>query len=477
MRFLSRGLAILTLLPLVGAAGCGGDAVGDGGGAAPSSSCLQSMGDGEATIAVVGAPQEIAEATSQAMNTLDEEGSPITGRLTPPLAVGLCGTAGLIYLDGHEGSPTLFYLDVTAAGGVPEVVDPSVSWSDAEAALLFDAACTPHVIGSTLEDTLVDHARGKDGGWTPTIVAADAALGGAPDPIRFQHTDLSGDGSMRVLGTARVANALTPFVASRGPGGAWAITAYPPHPEAQEVLAWAPANDGSIHAVYRKPNTYPCDPCDMNLYWGKVVPGGTWEEGQVTDTVWGKPDDRFTDQPDLAITAAGEPVIVGRWQRRAATGSIKESELRVYAPAGDGAWCYETIATKPDGYGGGDGEEYTGEMPQVAVDGAGRIHVAFHDLAEWHDANSWENGIQGQLRYALRDGTSWTVTTLLKQPGQSESPSPLHGFVRGMVAPTSDGTAAFLTGIQRIWETDSIYNDSGKPITFKAQVFRATVTD
>ena len=473
-----RQLRISILSILLAAVGCGGDAPGDGGGATPSSTCLQyGAGGGGAVVSLAGAPQEIATSSGAAMNTSDEAGSPLPGRLSPPLAVGLCGTAGLIYLDDHDGTTTLFYRDVTAAGGIPEVVDAAVSWSDAEAALLFDAACVPHVVGSTFDDTLTDRVRGDDGTWTPTIVAADAALGGDPGSVHFEHADLSADGSMRILGTAWIADKSTPFVASRGPGGAWAIATYPAQPAAEEVLAWAPANDGSIHAVYLKPNTYPCDPCDMNLYWGRVSPGGTWEEEQVSGTVWGNPDDRFTNQPDIAVTAAGDPMIVGRWQRRAVTGSLKESELRIYAPAGSGEWCYETVVTTPDGYGGGDGEKYTGEMPRIALDGAGRIHVAFHDLTEWHDANQWANGIQGQLRYAVHDGGDWTVTTLLKQPGQSESPSPLHGFARGMAVPTSDGATVYFAGVQRIWETDSIYNDSGKPITFKAQVFRAAISE
>ncbi len=466
------------LLALVWTAGCGGNTAGDGGGATPSSTCLQSTGGGVAVVAVTGAPQEIAVTTGLAMNTTDEQGSPITGRLNPPLAVGLCGTAGLIFLAEHGGDDELFYVDVTAAGETPELVDPDVSWSDAEAALLFDAACVPHVVGSTFDDTLVDYTRSDDGTWATTIVAADAALGGAPDWVHFHHADLSGDGSMRILGTAKVAGVETPFIASRGPGGAWAITTYPTHPEVEEILAWAPANDGSIHAVYQKPNIYPCDPdpCDMNLYWGRVIPGGVWDEAQVSGTVWEDPDDRFTNQPDITVSPAGDPVIVGRWQRRAVTGSLEETELRVYAPAAEGEWCYETVVTEPDGYGGGDGQKYTGEMPQVALDSAGRIHVAFHDLTEWHDSNNYANGIQGQLRYAIHDGKNWTVTTLLEQPGQNESPSPLHGFARGMVAPTSDGGKVFFTGVQRTWETDSIYNNSGKPITFTAQVFRTTVS-
>jgi len=410
------------------------------------------------------------------MNTLDEQGSPITGRLVPPLAVGLCGTAGLVFLAEHQGSMEIFYLDVTAAGGLPEIVDAEVSWPDAQVSLLFDSGCVPHVVASTFDDTLVDYTREDDGTWIPTIVAADAALGGAPDWVNFQHADLSADGSMRILGTGWIAGGETPFVASRGPGGAWAITAYPKHPVAEQVLAWAPANDGSIHAIFEKPETYPCDPCDKNLYWGRVSPGGVWEEAQVSGTVWGKPDDRFTNQPDIAVTAAGDPVIVGRWQRRAVTGSLKESELRVYAPATEGEWCYETVVTTPDGYAGGDGKKYTGEMPQVTVDGQGRVHVAFHDLTEWHDSNKWANGVQGQLRYAVHDGKDWTVTTIFEQPGQVESPEPLHGFARGMVAPTSDGGTVFFSGVERIWETDSIYNDTEMPMTYKAHVFKASVT-
>jgi hypothetical protein len=456
---------------IIAFSGCGGsDTTSSGFG---SSGCLELAGNA-ATVTVTGAPLEVLESAGLAQNTVDDDGSPVPGNLQPYLAVGSCGTVGLVYLDDVAGNSELRYLDVSVDQGVPETVDDGVSWADASAALAFDADCVPHLVTSTDDQDLVDYTRGADGVWTAKVLDAAGALGGQGGRVYTDFAALGTDGVLRILGWVWVDGGKTPLVITYS-DGAWTVAGYPVLSEAEQVFAWAAAEDGSVHAVFNIPNTYPCDPCNRDLMWGRTTASGPWESAQVEGTVWGNPDDRFADQADLAIDKEGQPVIAARWRRSAITGSLKNSELVLYAPRSDLTWCGETAVSAPDGYGGGDGPKFTGEMPTISLDNQGNPHIAFQDLTEWHNGQGWANGIQGQARHAVRTGGGWTTTTVLSQPGQIDSPNPLQGFVRAVAVPTADGKSVWLAGSQRVWETDSIYNDTAVPVTWKLQVFRLDI--
>ena len=55
---------------------------------------------------------------------------------------------------------------------------------------------------------------------------------------------------------------------------------------AGDVQAWAAAADGSVHAVYTRTEC-PCDPCDMDLYYGRAAAGGAWSVETVQPRVAG----------------------------------------------------------------------------------------------------------------------------------------------------------------------------------------------
>ncbi|MBI5488229.1 MAG: hypothetical protein HY905_12925 [Deltaproteobacteria bacterium] len=246
-------------------------------------------------------------------------------------------------------------------------------------------------------------------------------------------------------------------------GSAWTFAGLPAL-DAGEIQSWAAAADGSVHAAFKN-TEYPCDPCNMDLYYGRVDAGGTWTTETVQAGRWGDPNDEFATNAALVVDAAGAPWIAATFQTRVVTGSLIGSELRFYGKRG-GEWCFETVADQSDDYAGADGTAFTGETPQLALDGSGRFHIVFDDVSQWHDGTG-ANDVPGQVRYAVRTGTAWNLATLFEQPGQTESPRPLHAFDSPILAVSPDGADVRVAGVERIWDTDSIYNSTDMPVTLR----------
>jgi hypothetical protein len=420
----------------------------------------------------------VAEASGTAMNQLDDQGSPLPAESRGALRRGPCGKAGIVFAAvpaGGKGA-RFHYLDVTGDQGAAEVVDPDAAAERHGAHLFFDAACSPIVVRADVAAGLVEHARGAAGGWTSKPAGDVAsAFGGKVSGLALLDGSVDPDGTIRIVASATAGGASRRVRGNRAAaaGSAWEFAAFDP-PSQGEVSAWRADATGAVHAVFTK-TVFPCDPCDMGMYYGRLPAGqAAWTVETVQASKWGDPDDQFATDPSLAVLPTGEPVVAASFVHRAITGSLTSSELRVYGRDG-GAWCHETVATESDGYAGQDGKQFTGATPRLVLDGSARIHVAFGDLAQWHDGNNYSNGVQGQIRYAVRTGTGWTVATLFEQPGRIESPKPLVGLERPLLAVAADGAQVWAAGQAREWDTDSIYNPAAVGVTWKATVVRAAV--
>ncbi|HOD00397.1 MAG TPA: hypothetical protein PKH54_10655 [Myxococcota bacterium] len=284
------------------------------------------------------------------------------------------------------------------------------------------------------------------------------------------------DGTMVVIATANVDGVALGIVGRLDiiAYSEWVFTSFALPAEYTELLALRHAPDGTAHALYTK-TQYPCDgSCDLDLYYGRMASGGTWLEETIQESKWGEPDDEFATNPTMVLDSRGEPVVAATFFKRVITGSIKSAELRLYG-RDNGQWCYETVATEVDGYQGSDGTEMTGVSPFVTLDGSGRVHVAFQDKAQWHDSYNQANAVNGQIRYAVRSGKTWTLATLFEQDGEGTgtAQAPLIGMLPTQVAISADGATVYAAGAEFEWDTDSIYNTSGKPMTFKAVVVKA----
>lgn len=438
--------------------------------------CLQATGNpGAAAISIEGTPAAVLEESGTAQNQVEESFSPLPSSATGFLGRGPCGTVGLLLRNDEGGKKDLVYVDVTGAPAAPETVDTETNIPQHRASLLFDKECTPLVVRATQEDGYIEYARGATL-WTKKVVGGLADLpGGNPTSVMHRDAWTALDGTLHVLADVKVADTGKVAHGSRpaDAAGSWTFEAFAP-PADVDVDGYRVAADGTAHVLYGKTD-FPCDPCDMGLYYGRLDPGGAWTEELVQDSKWGEPDDEFAQDPSLVLDGSDEPVVAAAYVTRAITGSLKSSELRIYGRDG-GAWCHETVATQVDGYQGQDGTGITGAQPHLALDGTGRPHVVFSDIAAWHDGNGWSNTVKGQVRYAVRSGTTWTVATLFTQPGRTDNPKPLHGFDHPFVSPSADGTGVLAAGVERIWDTDSIYNDQPVPLTLRAIVLRADVT-
>ncbi len=479
----SHGLlfgGLLVALAAVTLASCGADPAGsgDGGnGGGGTGSCL-SLPPGTLAEVTAQEPVVVRETTGMAMNTMEDGDSPLPGAPIGILARGPCGKVGLLMRDPGDETVDAYaaYVDITEAPAPAEAISPELPPSLALVSLFFDSDCAPFVVRADAQTGIQEYVRSNDGTWNKGALAAltapgNGALGGLSAVSAWTETD----GTAALLYMANAGGTPMLLLARRAAaaGSAWQTEWYPSPPAVEVKAARVDAN-GIVHALYTK-TEFPCDPCDLGLYYGRLPVNGQWSEELMQKSQWGSPDDRFATEPSLAVTSTGEPMVAAGYQHRAITGSLGHSELRIYARS-SGKWCFETVVDEADGYQGSDGSDFTGAAPFLALDASDRPHVVFGDLSQWHDANHYSNGVQGQLRYAVRTGSGWTVETLFAQKGQTESPKPLEGMVKPVLVVSGDGTEASAVGIQRLWQTDSIYNAEPVQVLFRSTLVRVQVT-
>ena len=351
--------------------------------------------------------------------------------------------------------------------------------------LFFAAACMPIAMRPT-STGYMQYLRSAEGMWNGQPV--DLGLDGTVSAVSGMGGWQERDGTMVVIARANLDGTPMGIIGRRTikPSSTWEFETFDMPPTYTELYSLRVAADGTVHALYTK-TQYPCDGgCDLDLYYGRKADGGSWVEETVQESKWagadGAQNDEYATEPTMVLDSRGEPVVAANFLTRVITGSTKTSELRVYG-RDDGEWCMETVATEVDGYQGSDGKNMTGAMPYVTLDGVGRIHVVFQDMASWHakdalDQINKQNAINGQIRYAVRAGKKWTLKTLVTQEdeGTVAAAKPLNGMLPTMLAVSDDGTTVYAAGASFEWDTNTIYMQSAVPITFKATVVKAEVT-
>ena len=432
--------------------------------------------DGGVTAVPQGGPATLDEAQGDSQNLVDATFRALPEDRVDVLGRGPCGDIGvLLRKPGATVPSSLVYVDITNAVGAEEVIEAPTGTFDSS--LVFDDACAPVVLRGYLPDGYVQHTRTQPGQWfsSPTGSNLAALFGAQPDALRHRWAQRLADGSLHVIaevqavGGAQLLHGHRPGAA----GAAWTFEVLPAIPDG-DVSQYRIAPDGTIHALYTT-TTYPCDPCNLDLYHGERASGGQWTTDTVQASKWGDPNDEFATMPSMAIDGNGQPWVAVAFQTRTTTGSLITSDLRVYGRTGS-TWCGESIVWSPDGYAGTDGPNFTGANADIRADGVGRLHVVFSDIAQWHDTQGLANHSIGQIRYAAKSGKQWTATTLYSQAGPTASPKPLIGFDRPILSLAQDASSLVVVGTTRIWDTDSIYNDQPMPLTLRSVATRATVS-
>lgn len=438
--------------------------------------CLPASGQG-GTVTLAGAPEAkvLDERAASAQNSLDHErNAQLFPAETGVLRRAPNGNVGVLLRTFSGSAASLSYVSVKPVEP-PVQVEASASAGLADASLLFDASSAPLVV----RGTSAGYAEYSGTPFSKKEILADVAavLGSKPSSLTH-HSAVPGlDGKLHLFAHATVAvgtRLLHGFRAAAA-GSNWTFESLP-FPEASEVHGYQVDATSSIHAVYRN-TSYPCDPCNVDLYYGTLASGAgkTWSKETVQTGKWGAPNDELVDSASLTLDPKGSPVIAAHFVRRVVTGSYVSTELRVYGRSG-GSFCSETVATNTDGYAGKDGTSFTGARPHVAIDSQARLHVVFNDQSVWHDAQGQQNERRGQLRYAVRTGKSWSLFTLLKQAGQTESPKPLYHLDAVQLVTAEDGSWLVAVGVAGAWDTDSIYNTSGVSSTYKATAVLANLS-
>lgn len=377
------------------------------------------------------------------------------------LQLSSCGEGGLILLDSVGASAyaggrdyTLLYYDINRAARESVTALPN---GRINGSLLFDAECNPQIYRTDGDGYQVWRRSG--GAWVAEALALDlaAALGGFPSRLSHYTARRTPDGTLHlVMGTHVQGSERVVHAANDGTG--WRIeSAGAVDPEAWELFQLTVCDGGAVHAVYNR---------DRHLYYARMG-GGDWSR----EVVIMRPnfDTDASRSASIDVKPDGTPAIASTYATRAMTGSFTAMELR-YSVRGAGGWSSATVVSQADGYAGGDGTQYTGDNPHLLFDGQGRPHIAFNDLASWHNANGWNETASGQIRYARNLGGGWELSTPYAQLGQSASPNPLIDLLHPTLALSSDGSTRLFAGVERTTSGTSLIYDLEVPIDYRGIV-------
>jgi hypothetical protein len=366
--------------------------------------------------------------------------------------VSSCGDVGSTFLmeDAGGGIDAVF----VAADGSTEVLGDGVSEFPAPS-LAFDADCAPHVL---LRDSDTYRHWTDDGtGWAE-LALLELDVGGAWVSNHVGLT-LGQDGSLHLVATIDV----TGVVHATWDGSSWSAVQMDYFDTSAEVFGVFGVEvdaAGDLHVLYS---------LERHLYY--AVGSGTSFTTQAV-----KERANFDNEPgldaDLALDDDGKPWIAATEAQRVTTGSFQWMRLVWYAPKDGGGWDRTVLVADSDGFAGGDGLNYTGQNPSLAFDGDGVAHLAYTDLASWHNESNWNDTTTGNLRYLRWDGSEWLGATLYEQPGQTESDNPLHETIQPQLRVLDDGTVDIFA-IERITDGFTVTYDTDPISEHRVLLFEA----
>lgn len=452
--------------------GCGDDPAGKEPG-----QCGFAAGAGAATV-TAGAAKTLDTLDDKAQNNSSHETKAQLGAPgLSPLAHAPDGTAGLLLWTKGASGTQLGFVD-PKKGGIPEVIVAKVaSSSSRNAALFFNADSDAVVLTGDTSNGFVQYTRASAGTWSNKAALADLStvMGAKVSSLQLQAAHRDRAGKMYIFAHASAGSDKAVLRGERDgkAGSAWTFKKLP-QPTNSNLYAYRAGPDGKSYVLFRN-TSYPCTgACNVDTYLGTLAAGASsWSTETVHSGKWGDPNDEFLAAGALAFDKAGNLFIAAHFTRRVVTGSYKNTELLLYAKAG-GAWCGESLIQKNAGFVGGDGDTFTGANPSLHVGDDGRVFILFSDQAVWH-AGPGQNEMRGNPRLATGSGSSWSTTTLFGQKGQTSSAKPLYSCIQPALSVSPDGKEVLMACVEVTWQTDSIYNSSSVPATYKAMAVTATV--
>lgn len=239
-----------------------------------------------------------------------------------------------------------------------------------------------------------------------TQMGLETALGKVPASIRHIAGDLDRKEQFHLLMEAGFQDGTSTPVHAWLKDGSWVVERWT-YPQESETCRYAFATDGVVHTACR---------VGTDLVHGAFV-AGAW--AYDTAATSGSPD--IVMEPS-SIAMAGYEIPVIAFTRMQAledaplgTPQFAWTRLELATRVSANTWKLETLVTKGDGYQGQDGDSFTGFGPDVRIDSNGGTHIAFADIAAWHDPNGTQFLEPGQARYARRTASGFDFHTVFNQ--------------------------------------------------------------
>lgn len=219
--------------------------------------------------------------------------------------------------------------------------------------------------------------------------------------------------------------------------------------------------DDSLHVCYLSSEPFGGDVLPRSrLAYARWNPGGGWTREVVRQGA--NIDDRPGVYATMAIDRVGNPHIVASHSTHYQTGSMIDLKMYHFTRTSPGQWARSEIASSADGYVGGDGNRYTGASPWLTFDTGNIGHLVFADVSSWHwncistmPGISCNDTIRGQLRYGRYIAGQWTLQTILRQPGKTASPNPVHLMAGHRFFPGEDGRHGWFLAAEQVFQGDS----------------------
>ncbi len=354
------------------------------------------------------------------------------------VAVSRCNTMATVFIDryrdnGFNASLALALVNLETPPGIDDLVPRRVLLAraspDAPPAMTATVAwdqCVPIVFVQT------------DTGWDWAAIGEGEPVWAAVDQARTYSEILSmgaatgRDHKVHLFFRARPNGGTTQWMDAAFNGNGFDVRLFPnPDPAMISPLGAAANGDGNLVIGYRKAGI------DSQEAWVASWNGTSWDREQVTGVTPSDLGASFAigsyDREGLAWTAAVY----------SDDGLLLSASLKYTFRDTDDKFRTETVTVENDGY-AGSGTRFTGSRPVLTIDGTGRPHILYSDLAVRTDGTD-QTISNGQLRYAWRRISKWNHLTVFTQDPPGVDAQPYTGFRQ--VATSPDGTIAGIAGV------------------------------
>ncbi|HOC99207.1 MAG TPA: hypothetical protein PKH54_04625 [Myxococcota bacterium] len=360
-------------------------------------------------------------------------------------AVNRCGLMGIVFNDvvadglgGFVSSLVFSEVNLSSPPGEDELVSRvtlrsfSASSSPARhmATLAYESDCTPIVIVQT-----------EDGFQFTQVGGGQITFNELDDDTDYQDIESLGarvglDKKIHMMFRARPgAGATMQFFDATFNGSGFDVVAMPnPDTALVSTIDAAAGNDGRAVVCYLKDGT------DGQEVWVARFNGTTWDRERVAGVVPSQ-----LRWIAFTIGSYGRESIA--WANVATNdeGLILSVDLKHTYRDLDKTFKTEAVAFENNGYQGGGGKRFTGALPRILVDGSGRPHILFSDIAIETSGTS-QTILTGQLRYAWRRNMKWNETTIFEQTPDQDGKDAFIEFRDFGTSP--DGTAAGIAALE-----------------------------